>query len=512
MLKISEIKNIIKEEDNLPLLSKIALRFGITDFKDFISHIEGFTLGEMLLVMMIIAIFVAVSTPLVTKRTRTLLNPIHDDIWKYTSNDLDIYFLNKVNIGTKDPHTPQLYVRSAGTQSNPQIALNATNNTVDAFLRYGNANKFILGSGTTSAEADGGIAIGHNARTYTANSIAIGSSPNVSDTGSSTAKTITRTVTSTYSYSVLTHFHALYSGGPAGTGSISYTYAARLPQSSGHHYVTVTCPAIVYLRSSTIAAIGTTVTVVPPVSGLANISWSAYSYKTEQTYALYTSELNGAINIYSYFGNGNTACWADIYNTSSQTHQLIENAESYLKTLVDASLATAPGIAIGHNATASSTNGIAIGYRATSSNPSQIVLGTSGSTLYVKGTAMSSDLGLKNIKGLYQRGLKELRKLRTYLFSFKNDEEHVLRAGLIAQDVKKVMPEAISTSDDKNHLAIKHEYINFAMFNAISDVDKSLRAVVKRQFVLERKIAKQEAKIRQLEKTIEELSSKQGQS
>ena len=559
MLKYKEIKNLVEDENNLPLLNKIAVRFGISDFKEYVSRMEAFTLAEMLVVMLIGSIFMAASMPIITKRTKTLSEPVIDEIWRYTTNKSDIYYEDKVNIGTNQIHNAQLFVSSAGTAANPQIGLGVTNGT-DAYLRYASSNRFTLGSGSATADSDGSVVIGHNAKTYTSNGIAIGTSALVNADDLAAEKVAGHYITSnileetTYTsfnnfhnfieyYVQHTHYYVLYFGyytAAYQTYYVCYQYGLGNVICATHYHAAVYVPVAyahyfsytpVYAwRFSQYRAVGAydsgAVFVICPYkievkSHSTGISEIVYVYNTE-TGATYINRehsssgvstwiYNSSVGLYHYDLTTNISGFlygyaCSIANPSSYAHQLVVAAHDRVRSAADALFATShPSIAIGNNAKATNSNAIAIGYNSHANKSNQIVLGNSSSTLYVNGSAVSSDLGLKNIKGLYRRGINELRKLKTYMFSFKSDKENITRVGLIAQDVQKVMPEAVTVSDKEGHLAIKNEFITYAMFNAILDLDDAINAVSKRQFVLERKVSKQEMKIKKLEKAVNEL-------
>lgn len=81
-----------------------------------------------------------------------------------------------------------------------------------------------------------------------------------------------------------------------------------------------------------------------------------------------------------------------------------------------------------------------------------------------------SDKRLKNIEGFANTGLNEIKKLDVYKFTYKT-EPKVERVGLIAQDVEKVLPYAV-TKNDEGYLVLRQDNILFTMFNAIKDLDK----------------------------------------
>ena len=102
--------------------------------------------------------------------------------------------------------------------------------------------------------------------------------------------------------------------------------------------------------------------------------------------------------------------------------------------------------------------------------------------------AASSDARLKDIDGPYQHGLSSIVRLNTVRFHYKKDnprEEPSDRqfVGLIAQDVQKVFPEAVSERAD-GYLDLDTTPINFALINAVKELkaaNDNLRATVEAQ-------------------------------
>ena len=117
-----------------------------------------------------------------------------------------------------------------------------------------------------------------------------------------------------------------------------------------------------------------------------------------------------------------------------------------------------------------------------------IGIGTQSPTqkLSVNGTAgktgggtwdVFSDVRLKRIRGTYNSGLKAVMQLQPLRFEYKPDNalglvsegEHV---GFSAQDVQKVIPEAVTNSN--GYLMVKSDPILWTMLNAIKEQQKEI--------------------------------------
>ncbi len=88
--------------------------------------------------------------------------------------------------------------------------------------------------------------------------------------------------------------------------------------------------------------------------------------------------------------------------------------------------------------------------------------------------ASSSDIRLKDVEGDFGRGLKEILQLNPIEFRYKKDNELNLPSdedyvGFVAQDVQKVIPEAISEGE-KGYLFLDMHPLNVAVVNAIKEI------------------------------------------
>ena len=98
--------------------------------------------------------------------------------------------------------------------------------------------------------------------------------------------------------------------------------------------------------------------------------------------------------------------------------------------------------------------------------------GASSGVLYYRINVGTSDVRLKKDIKPYTNSIEELANLKTYNFFYKSDEKgEPMKVGILAQDLKKIMPEAVSLNEE-NRYVVNYEYINMAMVNAAKDIKK----------------------------------------
>lgn len=107
--------------------------------------------------------------------------------------------------------------------------------------------------------------------------------------------------------------------------------------------------------------------------------------------------------------------------------------------------------------------------------------------------AMTSDSRLKDVVSSYDRGLKEILDIDTIIFKYKKDNPKKLNStkefpGVIAQQVQKVIPEAVDTDKD-GFLSLNTTPIIWAMLNAIKEVYHKIEAVLINDSEQDREIA-----------------------
>ena len=106
-----------------------------------------------------------------------------------------------------------------------------------------------------------------------------------------------------------------------------------------------------------------------------------------------------------------------------------------------------------------------------------------------------SDRRLKYVGTEFTSGLDKIRELKVFNYTFKKDEKKIPHVGVIAQDLKKIFPDAVKKGVD-GFLTIRLEDMFYAMINAIKELDAKYQAQEKRINELEKRIQKLEAKIK----------------
>ncbi len=95
----------------------------------------------------------------------------------------------------------------------------------------------------------------------------------------------------------------------------------------------------------------------------------------------------------------------------------------------------------------------------------------------------TSDERLKDIKGEFRRGLKDLRGIAPILHKWKKssgNETNGIYAGFSAQNVQKTIPEAVGTMNNaEKHLTLNDRPILAAVVNAINEIDRRLEKLEK---------------------------------
>lgn len=115
-----------------------------------------------------------------------------------------------------------------------------------------------------------------------------------------------------------------------------------------------------------------------------------------------------------------------------------------------------------------------------------------------------SDRRLKNVGEKYTAGLDELKKLEFFHYTFKKDENKTPMVGVMAQDLQKVFPDAVTKGDD-GYLRIRLEDMFYAVINAVKELDSKISQIVENVNNINSKIEEQQKVIDAQQTRIDEL-------
>lgn len=118
---------------------------------------------------------------------------------------------------------------------------------------------------------------------------------------------------------------------------------------------------------------------------------------------------------------------------------------------------------------------------------------------------ITSDARLKNIGEKFTPSYDELLKLAIYNYSYKTEGKKPTRVGVIAQDLKKIFPNAVS-KDQNGYLKIRWDEMFYAMVNAIKDLNAKVQDLVAKVETNKAKINNLKADNKKLEQKLDDLA------
>lgn len=116
-----------------------------------------------------------------------------------------------------------------------------------------------------------------------------------------------------------------------------------------------------------------------------------------------------------------------------------------------------------------------------------------------------SDARLKNIGEKFTPSYDELLKLAIYNYSYKTEGKKPTRVGVIAQDLKRIFPNAVS-KDQNGYLKIRWDEMFYAMVNAIKDLNAKVQDLVAKVETNKTKINNLKADNKKLEQKLDDLA------
>lgn len=117
-----------------------------------------------------------------------------------------------------------------------------------------------------------------------------------------------------------------------------------------------------------------------------------------------------------------------------------------------------------------------------------------------------SDARLKNIGSVYTSGLEQLQKLKVYNYSYKTEGKTPTHVGVIAQDLKRIFPNAV-TKDENGYYKIRWDEMFYAAINAVKELNTKVNNLIAKINSDKQKIKALKQEHQQLEKELDNLSN-----
>ncbi len=497
------------------------------------NKLSGFSLMEMLLVLLIIAIVMAASAPMVNRKMLSSMAEKSPWVWTNTTGSI-AYNLNgndnqTTTIGAmalpSGSEKARLYI-SNGASETPQIAIGGNGNQSDTTdpMFYIHKYKTSLGistkiikKATSSTEPPlNCIFIGNDAEATKSNGIAIGSGAFTQNLGGvvigANAKTKTKiTNTDVSGQGTAIGADTIASGdGSAALGRYAKATADGAVALGGWTKTTsddnvdseVTAGAKASEEHS--IAIGTGVETTAKDAIAIGSKYRYLHQGWQSTNTFYATKASGQYSIalgagtetegFSSIAIGHLA---KAIQSSSGGNNIAIGSSAKAKhsgSIVIGTDATdnngtqggKNAIAIGKGAVTAGENAVAIGAGAVANADNKIVLGTEDSTVYIPGRLRVkngdnwftiSDRRLKNVGEVFTGGLEQIKKLEVFNYTFKKDTEKTPRVGVMAQDLQKIFPNAVFKGED-GFLRIRMEDMFYALVNAVKELDAKVQMIV----------------------------------
>lgn len=368
---------------------------------------DGFTLAEMMVVLLVLSLTLAAFIPVITKQNKT-----SSSLWKFSSDQSSVYY------GTGDTQGVSIGTSTFASSDNARLLLqtvsSGTQNDI-IFKQQGTYVGNLLVNGASSSNAN---SVGLGNTKLGTNSTAMG--------------------TSAYA---------------TGTGSVAVGYGTTASNPSS---------VAIGVSNNTVGAAGDRSVAIGANANVSAANSIAFGSNTTVTTA------------------GSMAIGTDSAGTGASTtaaNQIVLGTASHTVYI--------PGnLTIGGTITATGLSSGSL------SGNNYVVVNTSNGVFF----KYSSDKRLKNIKGDFSDGLNKLLKLKPYKFIFKDDKSHTLCVGVIAQDLQKVFPNAVSKGP-KGYLLIRTDEILYSAVNSIKELDKMVLDLRKKIDVLSARLKQAEDKI-----------------
>ena len=119
-----------------------------------------------------------------------------------------------------------------------------------------------------------------------------------------------------------------------------------------------------------------------------------------------------------------------------------------------------------------------------------------------------SDRRMKNVGKAFVSGLDAIKKLEVFNYTYKKDKSKTPHVGVIAQDLQKIFPNAVTKGED-GFLRIRMEEMFYALVNAVKELDEKIEKLQNQEVAtLKNRVAQLEKENKAFEKRLAELEKK----
>jgi len=425
---------------------------------------KGFTIAEIMVTLLVIAVVMAASAPIITKRTSRTAGGGMNNPWEWIGSTASAKFNSTganatalIGAGTLPTGSPL-----------PRLLISTDNNTRNhiEFSENGqprggiklNNNGIFIGTYNNDSTANKLIAIGYDTNPSGTNSIAIGTNASVSGRDS---------------IAIGHNAHV------SGNASILFGSGCELIHDRCLALIPPTSNSGEGAKANTSITIPNSVNVVPigggnvtpqqlPANNAVLIGIGAQTVITDN---VYIPEMLYAGNI-----SANRIATNEIY---------FVNATTINATNITANTLTADYVNI-------TTNEIYVNGQQLIAVPQQ--------------PQEKSDIRLKNIMGENKNGLDKIKQLKVYNYTFKNKPSEK-RVGIVAQHLMKVFPDAVS-KDENGYYVIRQEDMFYALVNAVKELDIKVKSLVETVSNIDKNYYSLENDLKKLSKQVETNASR----
>ena len=441
---------------------------------------HGFTIMEVLLALVISCVVMVASVPILTVQK----NYGHIEKWNRNQSGADVFYGSpkdnlKVGIGTTTPRT-RLHVRGYEDRpTTPVMTIRAANNTGDHSVNFVFADSNLNEVGRLAATTRDGtsIAIGAGAANNMGidgknptNSVAIGVNAMRNMENSADNVIIGE---NTYKDAVKTDGNVIIGGNIAEGAAFNY------PSTVARNYI-IADHRIGDIKASSMRNI-----LIGDEAGANNNLRSENICIGNSTCTNGSHSSNIVIGNYASYGgsSGSGRIVIGSYGSETQTGSYV----SGINNLIQYPDAPRPseetgkpvwGAMDGTSLRQTAKDRIVGGVIDVNGNSTTIrYADVEANNVYTNTSSLKeyelSDKRYKNIVGEYKKSLDDLEKISVYRYKYKSDGPDGLESsGVIAQEIKSVFPDAVTTRGKKDIYMVNYDYINMATLNAVKDLQK----------------------------------------